>query len=320
MRTVSLTTVAFQSAALAWLETRKPYLAEETHRNYSVYIKTLSAFFAEIRLPEISADQIRAYQRARLASVEADSINKETSVLQQMLKRIGAWTEIAPDFQPLPKAKNKDEIGRCISDDEESRFFRAGLENPNWCVAAWASLISVNTTAGPGEILHLHLEDVDVEHKKTIRIAPEAAKNRGGRVRILPLNDPALWAVKMFLARAKSECQSWAPEHYLVPFVLGPGKYNVVKPQTHYYRSFNEILATADLDFRPYDFRHTAITRLLENPDVPLEVARSIAGHISDRMIRRYFHGRLSAQRSAVVAALARKPPDAVKRMLQLAK
>jgi Phage integrase family len=82
-------------------------------------------------------------------------------------------------------------------------------------------------------------------------------------------------------------------------------------PQCSYYKAFNAILEAANLDFRPYDFRHTAITRMLENPDVPLEVARAIAGHISDKMIRHYFHGRLSATRAAILAMGAPIAPPA---------
>jgi integrase len=318
MRTQVLTQSAFQEAAAAWLESRRPYISDATQRDYTIYIRTLSAFFSEMRLGEISADQIRAYQRARLAKAQWNSINKETSVLQQMLKRIGRWVEIAHDFQPLPQPKKQDEIGRCISDEEESRFFRVALSDPAWCVAAWASLISINTAAGPGEMLHLRLADIDLTQKMTMRITPEGAKNRRGRVRVVPLTDAAMWAVKQFKARAEHDCGCTHPEHYLIPFPVARNTYDPTRPQAHYYRGFNAILAAAGLDFRPYDFRHTAITRLLENPDVPLEVARSIVGHISEKMIRRYFHGRLSAQRSAVVAALARKPPESVKKMLEM--
>jgi hypothetical protein len=50
---------------------------------------------------------------------------------------------------------------------------------------------------------------------------------------------------------------------------------------------------------------------MLENPEVPIEVARAIAGHISDKMIRRYFHGRLTATRFAVLAMGAPIAPPA---------
>ena len=306
----------FAEEAAAWLETRRPFLAPATFKNYGVYIKTLSSVFGEMSLAEISADQIRAYQLARMSGAIWSSINKETSVLQQMLKRIGRWPGIAPDFQPLPQPRNGDEIGRCISDDEESKFFRYAFGNPSWSVAAMASLISVNTTAGPGEILHLRLRDLDLHDKVTMRVAPESAKNHG-RIRVIPLNESALWAMKILLARARTECGCAQPDHYLIPFNTAPNTYDPTKPQGSYYKAFNAILDAAKLDFRPYDFRHTAITRMLENPDVPLEVARSISGHISEKMIRRYFHGRLAAQRSGVVAALIRKPPQGVMEMLR---
>lgn len=314
--TIALTQLPFRSAAEAWLETRRGYLSDNTYTNYTVYIGTLGKHFSDFHLQEISADLIRAYQRQRMGEVIWSSVNKETSVLQQMLKRIGRWPEIAPDFQPLPPPKNADEIGRCISDEEESKFFRIALSNPAWSVAAWASLLSVNTTAGPGEMLHLRLRDLDVVDRMTVRIAPEGAKNRNVRVRVIPLNESALWAAKMFLARARHECHCAQPDHYLIPFNTDAKDFDPTKPQGSYYKAFNAILAEAKMDFRPYDFRHTAITRLLEDPNVPLEVARAIAGHISDRMIRRYFHGRLTAARSAVVNALSRKPPRAVVEML----
>lgn len=315
--TADLRVLPFALAAEAWLETRRAYISRSTVRDYTIYIRTLNKYFSDFHLNEISSDQIRAYQRDRSATVIFSSVNKETSVLQQMLKRIGRWPELANDFQPLPPPKNADEIGRCVSDEEEAKFFRVGLDNPAWSVAAWASLMSVNTTAGPGEMLHLRLRDLDTTDRLTLRVAPEGAKNRNVRVRVIPLNESALWAAKMLLARARYECNCAQPDHYLIPFNTDAKGFDPNKPQGSYYKAFNAILSAAHLDFRPYDFRHTAITRLLENPDVPLEVARAIAGHISDRMIRRYFHGRLTAARSAVVNALSRKPPRAVVEMLQ---
>jgi integrase len=180
LTTPALTQAPFQTAAEAWLESRRPYISSRTFKDYKLYIKSLSAHFGEMRLHEISSDQIRAYQRMRMSAAIWASINKETSVLQQMLKRIGRWSELAHDFQSIPEPKNSDDVGRCISDEEEARFFRVGLSNPAWSVAAWASMISVNTTAGPGEILHLHLSNVDVVNRMTIRVTPEGAKNRNG--------------------------------------------------------------------------------------------------------------------------------------------
>src|SRR5581483_7148572 len=296
-------------AAAAWLETRRPYLAPATIRDYEIYIRTLSRYFGELMLNEITADQIRAYQRMRMAHAGASIINHECSLIQQMRKRLGTWHLIETDYQPLPLPRESP--GRCISEIEEAKFFAAAFSNPNWCVAAWISLLSINTSAGPGEILHLRIRDVDLG-QRTIRISPEGAKRRV-RIRVLPLNDLALWAVKGLHARALT-LRCFAPEHYLAPFLVHRKLYDATRPQTHYYKAFNEILASAGVRFRPYDLRHTAITRMLE-AGVPEETVIAMAGHVDRAMLKTYSHIRIEAKRDAVLA-LAGKPPAAVKKLI----
>jgi len=312
MHTASIAQRPFKEAALSWLETRRPYLARTTLRDYQVYVRTLSLYFGELLINEITADQIRAYQRMRLGRAQASIINHECSLVQQMRKRLGTWHLLADDYQPLPLPQ--DSPGKCISELEEAKFFAAAFSNPNWAVAAFLSLLSVNTTAGPGEMLHLRIRDVDlVQH--TIRISPEGAK-RTVRIRVLPLNDAALWAVKSLHARAL-RLGAHADDHYLVPFVDGR-QHDPTRHQTQYYKAFNEILEQADLNFRPYDFRHTAITRMLE-AGVPEETVVAMAGHVGRAMLKRYSHIRLEAKRAAVLA-LGGRPPASVRRLLDRAK
>lgn len=306
----------FKEAALSWLETRRPYLACTTFRDYQVYIRTLSLYFGELLINEITADQIRAYQRIRMSSCTGSIINHECSLIQQMRKRLGTWHLIETDYQPIPLPRESP--GRCISEREEAKFFAAAFSNPKWTVAAFLSLLSVNTTAGPGEMLHLRIRDVDLV-QRTIRISPEGAK-RTIRIRVLPLNDAALWAVKSLHARAL-RLRALLPEHYLVPFVVSGGQrsvYDPTRPQTQYYKSFNEILRASGLSFRPYDFRHTAITRMCE-AGVPEETVIAMAGHVNRQMLKIYSHIRIEAKRAAVMA-LAGKPPASITEMLARAK
>jgi len=86
MRTETLVRSAFGEAAKNWLESRRSYISPKTFHEYELNIKTLSAFFGEMRLPEITPDLIRAYQKMRLGQCGPFAINHECSVLQQMLK------------------------------------------------------------------------------------------------------------------------------------------------------------------------------------------------------------------------------------------
>ena len=68
IKTSDLAQLPFLQAARAWRESRKPYLGERTYLDYQHHIKTLGKFFGEMRLPEIDADRIRAYQKLRTLS------------------------------------------------------------------------------------------------------------------------------------------------------------------------------------------------------------------------------------------------------------
>jgi integrase len=61
-------------------------------------------------------------------------------------------------------------------------------------------------------------------------------------------------------------------------------------------------LKLAGLRYRWHDCRHTFINRLgeAENPRVSEETIRSLAGHVSKRMLERYSHIRTEAKRAAI--------------------
>jgi integrase len=306
--TPALTQLPFASACEAWLESRRPYISTKTHHEYKLNIKTLAAFFGELRLQEIDADLVRAYQRTRKLKCGAFAINHECGVLCQIRKRIGLPIE---DYQPLPLPKQ--ERGRALADEERSRLLRVAKTNPSWEAAYLATTISVNTTAGPKEVATLRLQDSDLE-RDVIRVQPGGAKNVH-RMRTIPLNDESRAAVKVALARAK-RLGSIKPEHYLFPFRKKSGNrhsgadhYDPTRHQTSFKTAWLALRRAANIqNFRMYDLRHHAITALLENPEISEETAEDIAGHISRRMKKRYSHIRMKYRRAAVEAIAPKKP------------
>jgi integrase len=297
MGTQVLAQSAFEEGSLAWLESRKPYLGVRTYKDYENYLRILAAFFGKMRLIEIGPDELRAYQQMRLARAGASCINKECSVLQQMLKRIGRWPEIAAYYQPLPLPKESPH--RALTPQEEERLYRIGASNPAWEVAYCAFVISINTTSGPGEIRHLRRMDIDFE-RHSMRVQPEGAKNEH-RIRVIPLNDVA-WRAIEYLWQRSEKLGCTELHHYLIPFREKKGTYDPDRPAEGWRYALREMLAQAGLRISAYSFRHHAITKLLENADVSEETAEAIAGHISHRMKKRYSHTRLEVKRAAVEA------------------
>lgn len=217
-------------------------------------------------------------------------------MLQQLLKRIGRWDNIAPNYKQLPLSKKK--RGRALSPEEKERLFGTAATNPNWEAAFLFALISVNTTAGPKETATLRLKDVDLE-RRVLTVQPEGAKNEH-RVRPIPLNDEALRGVRLALARAAC-LGATNRDHYLFPFRIHRALFDPTRHQTRFKGSWQKMIAAANLPgFRMYDLRHHCMTALLEDPRVSEEVVESIAGHISREMKKRYSHVRMEARRRAV--------------------
>ena len=155
-----LSTMTFRQACHAFLESRRPFLSPRTWRDYQYYTKHLSDFFGPKRLPEITADHLRKYQRSRSGKSNPNKINQELGVVAQMLKRIGCWEKVGLGYQPLPLRKST--VGRAMTDDEERRLFRAGASNPRWEACYMFAVLSLQTTMGPGEVMSLRRKDIDL--------------------------------------------------------------------------------------------------------------------------------------------------------------
>lgn len=300
VQTPALTQLPFADAAKAWLETRRAYLSLRTFSDYAQYITTLDIYFHDIRLQEITPDQIRAYQRMRMTRAGASRINQECCCLQQMLKRIGRWEYFVHDYQPLPK--RRESPGRALSPNERARLFDTARRYIGWEMAYLFALISVNTTAGPKEAWTLRHQDIDLVNK-LIRIQPEGAKNIH-RIRVIPLNEIAFAAFDRVVELAKMR-GSTEPHHFVFPFrKWGNPRTGTYDPERHCTTcksAWKQLTIAAGLaGLRPYDMRHTAITDILQVPEVSEETAKSIAGHISARILKTYSHIRLDAKREAL--------------------
>jgi integrase len=227
INSAELKQMAFPRAAEVWLATRTPYISTKTFHEYELNVRTLSAFFAGAKLVDIGADQIRAYQHMRAETCGPSMINHECSVLQQMLKRVGLWEKIGPQYEPMPLPKEGP--GRVLSPEERNSLFDVARTNSEWEAAFLFAMISINTTGGPKEIATLRLKDVELANQ-LIHVQVEGAKNEG-RVRSIPLNDEALKAATLAVTRAK-KLGAFSPEHYVFPFRINRSLFDPTRHQT----------------------------------------------------------------------------------------
>ena len=318
-----LARLSFPDAAHVWLSSHKRQISERTAKDYRDWTKMLTKFFGSLRLDQIHIGHIEQYQAHRLAGTEGLDqagpvcINHELGVLCQILKRAGLWAAIDPHYQPLriPKSKRN----RALTEEEEERLFRIAESNPRWLVAYLCSLITVNTTAGPGEIRKLRLRDVNLGNNPYIQIC-EGAKNEY-RIRPIPLIDTALWAVSQLVERAR-DLGATHPDHYLLPHRAANGETGAdpTRPMGSWRKAW-ESLREADgmPDLRMYSLRHHVITKLLEDENVSERTVIELAGHVSKDMLQRYSHIRMKTKLGAL-KTLERKPSETARSGLQLIK
>jgi len=149
----------------------------------------------------------------------------------------------------------------------------------------------------------LRRKDIDLA-KRAISINPAHAKNRG-RVRLIEMNDIAFDVCKELFVIAEGK-GSIRPDHYVFPFrVSKSNRYDPSRCCQTFKTAWSKMLKAAKIKkLRLYDLRHTAITRLCEDPNTPEEVIESIAGHMTHKMKKRYSHIRTEARRAAIARLL----------------
>lgn len=314
----------FREAWRHWLDGRRG-IADGTRESYRQYFQQLEVFFGEMRLGEISSRHVARYQDRRRAEIQAlrrrrgwalaatdgaSRINHEISALAQLLGRMGLWASLERCYEPLRLPRESP--GVALTEEEERHLFQVARSKPRWLVAYCCHLISVGTTAGPGEIRHLRVRDLDLA-AGTIYVQG-GAKN-SFRLRSLPVEGDAAWAARRLLERYQQAMVKAGiapnPEHFLLYHRAhrAGAPPDPMRPMGSWKRAHYSLRAQAGKKFprllhlRRYDLRHTAGTKMLEDPEISYSTIERMMGHrLGSRTKQRYDHVRDATMRSAAAS------------------
>lgn len=311
------------------------YIRESTEKSYQAYVNSLNLFFASLPLERIHLGHLRQYQEARVSGAApfirfrrpqdakphklADGseipakgptpcpaspkkANQELCILKMIMRRAGCWQgELDEFFEPF--AEDEPEVPRALTPEEQQRWLDVAAYNSRWAVVFWYSVLAFETSMSTNEMRSLRIGDVNLAHR-LVCVPAAGAKNRY-RQRTIPIvSGQGLWAVEQLLCRA-GDLGAKEPQHYLFPFRKPPADYIPARPMTlsGIKRGWEDVRHASGLTwFRPYDTRHTAITRWAEAGVAP-EIIRARAGHVSPRMMLHYTHISEAAQRRALESA-----------------
>ena len=289
-----------KTACFAYLKRRMQYLRPRSLEAYHYHFRTLLGFFEPSKhLSSFHEEDFRQYQAWRTKNGAGSSlINHELSALSQLLVLADLWHPISKYYERLPDRNWAPP--KVLTTEEEDRFFRFAVRNPEWKTAYNAARLTSNSTISGCGLRTLRLEHIALLHDPPIIYVPVTVKNRH-RVRSVPLNSVAVEAVRELLELAK-ERGSHAPHHYLISFRIKKGLYDPNRPSSPCFirTAFRAIARASGLGWvTPTTFRHQAITKLLES-GAPDETVRAIAGHVSEKAMKYYSHIRIAAKKLAL--------------------
>jgi integrase len=286
--------LAFSEAADRYLAGRKLELSPESLEKERWLLVAPRNFFGTSRVSRLTIDDLRAFREERArAGISPAYINMEIGAIRRILKRARRWHLFAEDIKPL---KEHSKIGRALSQEERARLLRMAASRPDWEVACCAGILALNTTMRGCELKGLRWRDVNLlDSAVTVR----RSKTEAGE-RVIPLNADAQAAILELYKRAQA-FQATELHHYIFP-ACENGRINATRPQKSWRTAWRHLTREAGLaGLRFHDLRHHAITELAEGRASD-QVIRSIAGHVSQRMLEHYSHVRLEAKRKALEA------------------
>lgn len=226
----------------------------------------------------------------------ANAIRKEVALLMRILRAAKLWTEEESKLVPRVRAEEPD-VARAMTQEEQHRLLHVAASRLEYRFIYQYAIVALQTTAGPNELRSMRLSDVLLQNR-VIQIPRRGAKNKY-RARTIPLcTEDAVWAMQGLLDRAR-ELGSVDPAHYLFPFRVMRVRWDPARPMTEsgLKKHWNVVRRAAGMpELRVYDLRHTGITRMAE-AGVPLPVAMSYAGHMTQKMQQHYISICMASQR-----------------------
>ncbi|MGO8732185.1 MAG: tyrosine-type recombinase/integrase [Terriglobia bacterium] len=315
---------SFNQAADRYLESRKLDLAIRSLAKERESLVAPRRAFGSLPLMKIKPDTVRSYLIQRKeAGLSNATLNMERGAIVRVMKLHKRHRPFLDELKPLKVETST--IGRALTDEEQATLLRVALQRTDSLGLRCAIVLALNTTMRSVELKHLRWQDVDLlERVVTVR----RSKTDAGK-REIPLNNDAFVAVVQLRGLSQEEGHA-RPDHYVFP-ACENGNIDPFRPQKTWRTAWRTVTravncpvcrrlqAPADscrnleckadmrgiksplAGLRFHDLRHSSITMLAEG-NASEQTIRSIAGHLSWRMLEHYSHIRKEAKVRALAA------------------
>jgi integrase len=234
------------------------------------------------------------YQTARLNEGAAGrTVNLETGILLRMIGSRGDQLRLELKRKKQLTVKQNNNAGKAYNVGEQDRLLEVAKESDSPHVN-FALQLALNGGMRDKEIKTLKWSQIDFV--KNILIVGQS-KNDPSTGRVVPLNGELLEAFQKHYEWFVKKFGELKPEWYIFPFGR-PFEMDPAKHVTTLKTAWRTVRAKAGVQGRWHDTRHTVVTELGESGASPATIKASV-GHVSQRMLDRYSHPNIEAQRRA---------------------
>jgi integrase len=257
-----------------------------------------------MRLYEIDAGSLTAYQSTRSKAIGPSAANHEINALAQIMRLAACWGRIADAYKPL---KEKEwQKPTVFTAREQELIFSNTKDDPELQLAEIAFTIMRNAGVGASELRRTRLRDVDLDTTPPTYLVAGDASHFDVVPRLIPLNPEAQSAFRRAIYRANKLGARYR-EQFIFPFRVGHGDYDPARPASkswlrHQIRVLRE--RTGIKHINPQVWRHQFCTEMLEQ-GVPAENVIGVLGRVSENMLEAYKHTGLRAKQEALGMARA---------------
>jgi integrase len=305
-------TPLFAIAAREWLAS-KSTLAPKSLERFRHHVATLSAEFGHRLVCDITADDVLRLRSQRVSvGLAPRTVNYEIAALRGILKSKGFWSAVADELErrAIKKLPERHDVGRAISAEDEQKLLAAIAASRSPALLP-LFILAIDTGLRASELRSLTRRDLSlVWEKGTVQqgaLIVKKSKTDAGTGRLVPLTSRACAVLSLWFSRfPNAEDGSYVfPRHRVglggdarKPYIWD---ISLDQPIGEWKKAWRLAFEEAGVRYRWHDCRHSFISRLAENPHVSQETIKSLAGHVSKRMLERYSHIRTQAKRDAIV-------------------
>jgi integrase len=292
-----------------------PFLADYKLRRRPssvVYMKScidhLAGHLGDMMIIEIGTGTVAAYQAARIAEkASPKTINEEVMVLLQVMREPGDLIRAKLKRDKTLRLSCEEYQGRALTVAEVAALYDAAeivepepgekkdLKATRSTMILPAIALALNATLRDSEVRTLTWDRLNFL-KGILTVG--RSKTAAGTGRTIPINSTLRRILEDYRTWYEAKIGAPSPERFVFPYGKNHS-WDPDRPVSTFKTAWTNVRTKAGVQARFHDLRHTAITNLLES-GAPAETVRSIAGHVSQRMMQHYAHIRTEAKRTAV--------------------